>query len=376
MDRPILFHRVEPEVRRDAYTSFDNVDFVLTGFDGRALDLNSVRVEGVINTLYDGAPLVESPDNLVYYDRFVGAHSFFETIQCQIAGQVVSNQMDYPRYVKMKSTAQLNQSQMYNSENVCEGKVPDEELTRNFLHGEVPQTTLNDDAAGVQKGITAPDFSIKPRIPLNQGLGKLPYSRTGDIILTLTIARKEQIYYGKDCDANLTFNLSDLRVTFTSSPDPGNLPPVQMATTVSMKQSIQSNFSNISMKVPAICRGVSCSFQDANKQNTLVDNNLSLVKLPRLNSIEFLFNDSSSQLISYKLDSNVDVLNRYIESFGDTGVTSVSKRNVLDNNAYGVGVDFGTLADLRNQKFSVQVDADIDDVDRVIYLYFHSFIQA
>jgi len=95
-----------------------------------------------------------------------------------------------------------------------------------------------------------------------------------------------------------------------------------------------------------------------------------------LNSIEFLFNDSSSQLISYKLDSNVDVLNRYIESFGDTGVTSVSKRNVLDNNAYGVGVDFGTLADLRNQKFSVQVDADIDDVDRVIYLYFHSFIQA
>ncbi len=376
MDRPVLFHRVEPEVRRDAYTSFDNVDFVLTGFEGRALDLNSVRVEGVVNTLINNLPYVNESDELVYLDRFAGCHSFFETIQVQVGGQVISNQMDYPRYVKMKSTAQLNQSQMYNSENVCEGKQADEEATRIFLFGEQPRTQLNNDATGVKKGLTAPDFSIKPRIPLNQGFGSLPYARSGDIIVTLTIARKEQIYYGPGVNANVSFNLSDLRMTFTSSPDPGNLPPVQMATTVSMKQSILSNFANISMKVPAICRGVSCSFQDADKQNTLVDNNLSLVKLPKLDSIEFLFNDSTSKLITYKLDSNVDILNRYIESFGDTGVNSVSKRNVLDNQAYGVGVDFGTLADLRNQKFSVQIDGDINNVSRVIYLYFHSFLQV
>ena len=374
MDRPIVFHRVEPEVRRDAYTSFDNVDFVLTGFEGRVLDLNSVRLEGVINTTRLGNPLVRYPDSVVYLDRFAGAHSFFETIQCTIAGQVVSNTMDYPRYVKQKATAQLNQSQMFNSENIVEGRRADEEHMRDFLFGEVPQVDLNVDAQGNPKGYTAPDFSIKPRICLNQGLGKLPYSRSGDIILTVTIARKEQIYYGRDVNGDIDFNLSDLRVAFTSSPDPGNLPPVQMATTLTMKQSIQSNFSNISMKVPAICRGVSCSFQDANKQNTLVDNNLDLVKLPKLNSIEFLFNDSTSQLISYKLENNVEILNRYIESFGDTGVNSVSRKNVLDNQAYGVGVDFGALADLRNQKFSVQIDADINDIDRVIYLYFHSFI--
>jgi len=375
MDRPIIFHRVEPEVRRDAYTSFDNVDFVLTGFEGRLLDLNSVRIEGVVNTIYDGNQLLRNPDAQVYIDKWAGCHSFFETIQVQIAGQVVSNVMDYPRYVKMKATAQLNQSQMYNSENICEGRAPTDEMVRSFLHGETPAENLNTDPAGNRKGYTAPDFSIKPRICLNQGLGKLPYSRSGDVILTVTIARKEQIYYGRGVPAGvLDFNLSDLRVAFTSSPDPGNTPPVQMATSLTIKQSIQSNFANISMKVPAICRGVSCSFQDANKQNTAVDNNLDLVKLPKMNSIEFLFNDSTNQLIAYKLDSNVEILNRYIESFGDTGVNSASKKNVLDNQAYGVGIDFGTLADLRNQKFSVQVDADIDNTDRVMFLYFHSFI--
>lgn len=379
MDRPIIFHRVEPEVRKSSYNSFDNVDFVLTGYEGRNLDLNSVRVEGVLNCFINGVEPTSTAgdaDAVVYYDRFVGAHSCFETIQTQIGGSLVENVMDYPRLIKMKSTAQLNQSQMFNSENVCELKCSSEEQTRDYIFGEVPQTGLNQTAGNRLKGHTPSDFSIKPRICLNQGLGKLAYSKTGDIILTVTIARKEQIFYGPGNVAAFTFNLSDLRVTFTSSPMmAGQAPQVQMATTVSLKQSISSNRANISMKVPAICRGVSASFQTQSKQNTLSDNNLDLVKLPDMERIQFLFNDSTSGApISYVLDNNVDVLTRYIESFGDTGVNSVSRRNVLDNMAYGVGVDFGTLADLRNQKFSVQVEANINAETRVMFLYFHSFI--
>lgn len=379
MDRAIIYHRVEPEVRKSSYNSFDNVDFVLTGFEGRNLDLNSVRVEGVLNCFINNVEPTSTAgdgDAVVYYDRFVGAHSFFETVQTQIGGQLVENVMDYPRYIKMKSTAQLNQSQMYNSENVVELKCSDNEQTRDYIFGEIPQTAMNETATNGLKGHTPTDFSIKPRICLNQGLGKLAYSKSGDIILTLTIARKEQIFYGKDNNANFTFNLSDLRVVFTSSPMmSGQAPDVQMATTISLKQSISSNRANISMKVPAICRGVSTSFQTQSKQNTLTDNNLELVKLPDMERIQFLFNDSTSGApISYVLDNNVDVLTRYIESFGDTGVNGMSRANVLDNMAYGVGVDFGTLADLRNQKFSVQVEANINNETRVMYLYFHSFI--
>lgn len=379
MDRAIIYHRVEPEVRKSSYNSFDNVDFVLTGFEGRNLDLNSVRVEGVLNCFINNVEPTSTAgdgDAVVYYDRFVGAHSFFETVQTQIGGQLVENVMDYPRYIKMKSTAQLNQSQMYNSENVVELKCSDNEQTRDYIFGEIPQTAMNETANNNLKGHTPSDFSIKPRICLNQGLGKLAYSKSGDIILTLTIARKEQIFYGKDNNANFTFNLSDLRVVFTSSPMmSGQAPDVQMATTISLKQSISSNRANISMKVPAICRGVSTSFQTQSKQNTLTDNNLELVKLPDMERIQFLFNDSTSGApISYVLDNNVDVLTRYIESFGDTGVNGMSRANVLDNMAYGVGVDFGTLADLRNQKFSVQVEANINNETRVMYLYFHSFI--
>ena len=377
MDRPIIFHRVEPEVRKSAYNSFDNVDFVLTGFDGRNLDLNSVRLEGVLNCTYNGVNVIAgNEDVVVYFDKHVGAHSCFETIQTQIAGSVVENVMDYPRLVKMKSVAQLNQSQMFNSENVCELKAATMEQTRDYIFGEFPQTALNNDAAGNSKGLTPTDFSIKPRICLNQGLGKLAYSKSGDVILTVTIARKEQIFYGPNNDGNFAFNLSDLRVTFTSSPMmEGQAPNVQMATTISLKQSISSNRANISMKVPAICRGVSCSFQTQADQNSLVPNNLDLVKLPDMERIQFLFNDSTSGApISFILDNNVDVLTRYIESFGDTGVNAMSRANVLANAAYGVGVDFGTLADLRNQKFSVQVEANINQATRVMYLYFHSFI--
>lgn len=379
MDKPIILHRVDPEVRKDVYNSFDNVDFVLTGFEGRNLDLNSIRIEGVMNCFYQGTNVSASnPDKVIYFDRFTGAHSFFETIQTQIGGQLVENVMEYPRYVKMKSTAQMNQSQMFNSENVCELKCPDDEHVRDAIMGENPKEGLNLDASGNRKGQTSSDFSIRPRICLNQGLGKLPYSRSGDVMVTVTIARQEQIFYGKDNGTDFTFNLSDLRVTFTSSPTMPNEPSsVQMATTINLRQSIASNRANISMKVPAICRGVSCSFQQQNQLNTMNYNNLDLQKLPNMERIQFLFNDSTSGApISYVLDNNVDVLSRYVESWGDTGVNGVSQMNVLDNQAYGVGVDFGSLVDLRNQKFTIQVEADINSLTRVMYLYFHSFISV
>ena len=64
MDRPIIFHRVEPEVRKSSYNSFDNVDFVLTGFDGRNLDLNSVRLEGVLNCTYNGVNVIAGNESI------------------------------------------------------------------------------------------------------------------------------------------------------------------------------------------------------------------------------------------------------------------------------------------------------------------------
>jgi len=60
----------------------------------------------------------------------------------------------------------------------------------------------------------------------------------------------------------------------------------------------------------------------------------------------------------------------------DTGRNFLSLQNVINNNAFGIGLDLGGAIDLSNQKFSLQVDSELSSANPLIaYMYFHSFIE-
>ncbi len=374
MDNTIHYASVLPENNKDSFEEFDNVDFVLA-HEGRALNLGSVRLHGVVDVTQNNNPLTSTTDDTnlkdIKLDGMVGAHSFCESWTCEMNGQIVENITSYPRYVKMAMTATNGVDDMNNASNVCELKAPIDKMTNQALKGVVG-------GAGETNFTNyAPDFSIRPSICVNSGRGMLPYKKSGDIRLTVTLARVLAALYGLDVDSSTKYVLRDLRVVYTTSPEPESMSePVMLRTKLNIKQSIQSSFSNVQTKVPAVCSAMSASFQSQANENQGKYNNMELNAVPNLTQTQFLFNDSTNTLVTYLIKNNVEVIGRYIDSFVDTGRNALSPAKLADNNGFGVGLNFSEEIDLSNQKFSVQLSSAVSSASpMIIYMYFHSMIQ-
>jgi len=375
MDNTIHYASVLPENNKDFFEEFDNIDFVLS-HEGRALNLGSCRLQGVVDVTYNGNPLSSATDNAnekdIKLDGLVGAHSFCESWTCEMNGQIVENITSYPRYVKMVMAGTNGVDDMNNASQVCELKAPYDPMTNMALKG-----VLGGEGA-TNTTTLLPDFSIRPSVCVNSGRGMLPYQKSGDIRLTVTLARVFAALYGNDVDANVNYRLRDLRLVYTTSPEPSDMSErVMLRTKLNIKQSIQSSFSNVQTKVPAVCTAMSASFQTQANENQGQYNNNELNAVPNLKQTQFLFNDSTNTLITYLIKNNVEVIGRYIDSFADTGRNAMSPVKLADNNGFGVGLNFGgEPIDLSNQKFSVQLSSDISSATpMIIYMYFHSMIE-
>ena len=135
--------------------------------------------------------------------------------------------------------------------------------------------------------------------------------------------------------------------------------------------------ANIAVKVPAVVNAVSCSFLAQGSENSLRDNTLGLEKLPNVNQVQFMFNDSTSSYISFLLRDNVEIIGRYIDSFYESPRNALTVNNQMNNDGYGIGLDMDDFVDLRNQKFTLQVDSAVSNLNPfIIYMYFHSIISV
>jgi len=373
------YHSVIPENNKASFGEYDNIDFQLT-FEGRAMNMNSLRITGDLSVTQNGLPLSDSTNIAkdIKLDRLVGAHAFIESVTTSFfnGGNVIENLTEYPRYVKMKNAGRKGVNQMNNGSNVCELLAPVDDMTNLMLKGTTPKNNST-----AQLDPLNPDFSIKPEICLNNSSGSasLPYSRTGAIRLTVNLGRVFSALYGLDVSNQTSYSISNLKVSFTSVPeDPANTDAVVMRTVVNLKQSIESSFANIGVKVPAICDRMSASFQVQNNENTAKNNNTELAKVPNLSELQFLFNDSTNSLVSFLLRDYEEIVSRYIDSFYDTGKNALSTYNLADNDGFGAGLDFDDFIDLRNQKFNLQLQSGITSQaqNMIIYMYFHSVIKV
>lgn len=377
-----MYHEVIPNNLRTSYEEFNVVDFMLS-HAGRKLNLGSIRIEGEINVTYDGQTLdgdaVVDGTHLngkqIYLDHMVGSHSIAESITTAISAggsrSVIENVTDYARYVKMSNSATQGRNDNLNSNNLCELKTVDDSLTNPILQGISPKNNPSNDLQRLD-----PDFSFRPLICMNSGAGTLGYDKTGDIELSVTLARTFAVLFGNDVNSKVKYSLRDLRVRYTTSPMDDNKDPVVLKTKLGIKQSIQSSFSNTSVRVPAVCNAMTASFQIQANENTATENNLALNKVPNLTQTQFLFQDSTNTLVSYILRDNSEVIDRAIDSMLDTGRNSLNTQNLANNNAFILGLDFDSLTDLSSQKFSVQLTSGISsNVPMIIYMYFHSFVE-
>lgn len=334
--------------------------------------LGSVRIEGVWNVTQQGEAFgatATSADDLVYYDRFLGAHACIEQVSVEAMNMgILETCSQYPRMVKAIVSGEGSQSAMMNTVNSVELKVPIQELARQALMGEWLQGDPNQ--ADLYR--TAPDFSFKPVCVLNNTAGFMPYRKSGDIRLTINLARYAEALFGVNASsANTSYSLSEVRVTWRSVPDDGSDEPIDLIRHLSLKQNIQSSFASLQLQVPAMCDAMYASFLPQGDEGQFVPNTAALAKPPGVSRVEFLFNDATNKLITYQLRSEVEIAERYKDAVQRGAPTSaITLRNIEGNDCYGIGLRFGQLLDLNTQKLSVNLQSEISNADAYVFTAF------
>jgi len=363
----LRYHQVIPQQQKDFYSEYDSVDFELT-FENRLLAPSSIRIEADLHVYSTGTTAITN--ETVYIDPIIGAHSFFSSISTDLQqGGVIENFQEVPRYMRMLADCTMANSDLLNSENSCELRSPNIKFSQALLGG--------NKMVAAAATVVAPDFSIKPNFCLNTISAPLDYQKTGAIRVTVKLARNFAALYGPGVTSTTNYQLKNLKLIFNSVPATASKSQkVQMRTKLNIKQTAASAFSNISTKVPAVCRAVSCSFQKLSEENTMLHNNVETAMPPNIKEISWMFNDTQNEYLTYLMKGDEELLRRYIDSFANTGASNISLAKLEASKGFGLGLQFGTASqpsfiDLSNQKFNVQITSDIAE-SYILYMYFHS----
>ena len=362
MSGRVNFHSVIPDNNIESgYQEFDVVDFTLS-FPGRMLALNQIRLTGEVQVTTDGATNVT--DQHVQLDELCGAHALFSSFQTQVMGQTIDNIFEYPRLVKMLTASTENSADMNMASNVCELKAPSHTVAEEILRREkIPvQHTVN-----VSRTC---DFSVKPLIGLNQVFGNrayLSYQKSGDIRLTVSMNRYASALFGANVDANYQYNVTNLRCEFMSYPDDGDMSPILHKNRQILKQSIESGSAQLNFNYPMMANTVYGSFLEQSKENEPVENNYALNKPPEVDELQFFYNNTTNEYISYVLRSQAEIIDFAIDAIGDTSRNSASLKKLRDNNGYIVGIRMNEMVDLMKTKISMVLTSGITNTSSFIF---------
>ncbi len=186
MNSSIVFHSADPEAIQSGYTAFDNCDFVINVGEGRSLVRNSVRLVGDLQINSTGTTRTLGE---IYMDYRIGAHAMLDSLQVTFGGPgggVKQNTQNYARWVSMTTAAEQSQADMLNASNQVELRAPNQLSVERYADGESSGSTQNI--------ISNLDFALKPNCILNKMVGDhLPFEKSGEIRLTINLAKNTQI---------------------------------------------------------------------------------------------------------------------------------------------------------------------------------------
>jgi hypothetical protein len=364
----LIYHRAEPQQKKDSYVEFDTLDFNIDVGEGRVLVKNSVRLVADLAVLDNGA---RSTTN-IHYDPRGGGHCFIDSIQTEFEGGSVSggqkeNISNYARSVVMEETAMKAPEDALNASAVCELKGYDSKTAILFSKGRATQNTTGDTITNDKQ------FAIKINNCLNKmSGGDLPYSKSGMVRVSINLAPNSSALMGSALNNNEdSYTLKNPRLLYRSLPDNGKNSQTIMRTVYNTKNSFQSNFANIQVRAPVSATGCSISFQRQSEEQTAPHSNYKMAKPRNINRVEFNFNNAVER-IAYPIEDINEMEQRFIDSYLDTGHNRTGGDRRNDNNGFGVGISFGGVVNLENQTFGVQVSSSANNANPYnMYAYFH-----
>ena len=368
----LVYAQVDPEAKASTYVEFDTLDFVINVGPGRALVKNSLRLLGTLRLNHTGTTRAASDVRL---NNNIGVHACIDSCQTSFsAGNsagIVENIQNYGRYVRMVETGTEDINDLMNASNLMELKAPSANLGEAL---QLAKTTVNATGDNIT---TDQDFAVKPVIALNKADGgNISFTKTGAIRVTFHLAKNLAALEGGLAGSAANYHWSNVRLAFNHVSDQAKPQPVIMRSVYNFKSSVLSSTANISARVPAIADSVVISLQRQDRENVNVLSNYGLEEPRNFKSIQYMFNDSTNQYISYVIEDKDEALEKGVEALVSTGHNGVFNAGRLQrNNNFIVGLNFNGFVDLSNQRFNVQLISDIDTVNPYnIYLYFNSLL--
>ena len=353
---------------KDKYDPNDIVDFLLS-FDNTSIQTNSIRLKGVLNiTNPDGTPYTITDATDVNYNTSVGIHGAFQgfTSACDKNGVIENWSSEYPRYQCAKTeVSTAKQSLAAQSSNLCELKIGNDRLAKYLI------TNNRYDQPNSMP------FSFKPQIALNKSNINISHNKTGDIKVSCRLATKNQFIYGAQA-ADVTFNISDLQLDYTTVPQ-DTKGTLQMEVIQMVKNTAESNNTNISTRVPVLARSLSVVFRQERWLDQPTYDHLENESPPDPQRVEFVMSDTN-QYITYALENREEFLYNYQLSLGadPDGKSMLTTANAdweLNVAKFGLGIDFGQYINLAQNKVGFNLKSGITSTNKyALFMYFRGIV--
>lgn len=373
----VQLHRTLPESSSDAYKPYQTVDFLLDA-RGRKLIKNSIRIEFDANCLdaVGGATITNASN--VKLENAIGGHAFFDSFTCETENKgVLENLQNYPRYCNMVSRSTLAQDDLLSSQFVAEGRGPAEE-NGNYVLQYVSDNSYVAGQAEVAARQQPPSFSIAPQVCFNrQGGDDYSFDKNGFIRVSMILAPVNQALFGGAAAAK-DYTLANMALRYQTRADDGEQGAMLMKSYVNVVSSVQSTATTVSARVPSSqVNGVALSFIKQSNVNAIQPNSYKLEALPQWSTIEYLFNNTLQQYITYTIRDESDAITKGLEALETAGHTQVSAKTLKANKGHIMGLPFNEYVDLSQQKFTINFKIDSDTITTApmdVMMYFSTLL--
>lgn len=367
----MLYRSTQPLAKKDSYVPSDLVQFKIIMDQGTEIVRNSFSLSGNVRAkVPSGSTTKNVTTEDVRYDGKIGVHSFLQSIDSNVDGVSIEQFHYYPRYQRMVADITMDPADLYSSENVCELRVPNDWQSQKVLRGLGREAGNNNDAVNEDS-----PFWVRPNFALNKSNRNIRQSDIQVITVSFTLAQVTEALFGKDVGVNTSYSLKNLRLNYNTGPMGSGGGPLTFRTVLVGNQTIQSNNASVQFQIKGMANAVSMSFQDQSHENKAGFNNSETEVVPQIDHAQFIFNDTPTSVITHEVDNLLEMTANYIESLVDTGHTAVKPNNYYRDKCFGLGLNWGAMSDLANQKFTVQIQSNMSNtVPYNIYAYFQSAI--
>jgi hypothetical protein len=342
-----------PESESTEYKADELITFLINIPVGMKLKKNSIYVAGSLTVEKTGGVLVAN--DKVLYDGNAGIHAFFKNISTTFMNSrlgiesMVENISFYNRFAKMfyEINKDFQNQTLSNTDNM-ELRCGVDAYTNKILFG-----VLND-AGNASTGVNT--FAFAPLCSANSTASDIDNAKCTSIKIQMTLESLGVPLFTSDGSAKpagLTWKLEDLKIHFlleeSAQPD---MSPLQFIKIFPSKRDVISSQTNLNFNPPGLIQSYSASFLD--QTTTSTENQLATDTLKDIKRLEFTVNGSDSY-IKFPILSETELILNYVSALNPNPKESNALYSNLTEQGYGVGIHFISPVDMRNSKFSVNI---------------------